>query len=377
MKLILLTNMAAYQQLELAKAFVQQLGAQNFRLAVQGSLSASRKAMGWVDEQAPAYLLRFDRSDADWQATLDWIRDADVVIHGRFPVRYVKQRISRGGLTYAYQERVWKKGLHLARFIARLPFLWKNYYSVNRRNYHLLAAGRYAAGDLQALGLFKSRAWKFGYFVAPKPPPVKPNPNAVVNLVWVGRFIALKRPQRAIELLSTFITHGINARLTMVGDGELKEQLQAQATALGISDTVDFVGWQSVASVNQIMADGHIMLMSSDHREGWGVVINEAINNACFAMVCAEVGSADWLIPDEQSGMVYTDAEFERRATQLARRWQESPEQILAAARDGYHHLQANWSTDAAAQRLIQHSRLLLAGKSAANLYDDGPCSPA
>ena len=90
MKFILLTNMPAYQQLELARAFVDLVGDANFRLAVLGSLSANRKEMGWVDDQEPDYVLRFDRSESDRRAALEWIRDADVVIQGRFPIKYVK-----------------------------------------------------------------------------------------------------------------------------------------------------------------------------------------------------------------------------------------------------------------------------------------------
>ena len=385
MKLILLTNMPAYQQLELARAFVDLVGDANFRLAVLGSLSANRKEMGWVDDQEPDYVLRFDRSESDRRAALEWIRDADVVIQGRFPIKYVKARIKRGGLTYAYQERVWKKGFTARRFISRLPFLWKNYYSVNKSNYHLLAAGKYAASDLVPLGLFKNRAWKFGYFIESKKnaPKKESSSNSSsesphpVRIVWCGRLIALKRPQRALELLNVFTQHNVDAHLTLVGGGDLEASLKQYACDTGLTDKVDFAGWKSVDEVNAIMANADIMLMSSDHREGWGVVINEAINNACFPMVCEDVGSADWLISNAETGIVYNDPQFIEQASELARRWLESPESITLQANNGFSTLKLHWSTHAAAQRLIDHATALEKGDDPQDLFLFGPCSPA
>ena len=83
MKFILLTNMPAYQQLELARAFVDLVGDANFRLAVLGSVEckSQRNGMG-LTTKSPDYVLRFDRSESDRRAALEWIRDADVV-HSR------------------------------------------------------------------------------------------------------------------------------------------------------------------------------------------------------------------------------------------------------------------------------------------------------
>ncbi len=376
MKLVLLTNMPAYQQLELAKAFVQELGEANFRLGILGSLSQSRKQMGWQDDAEEPYIIRFDKSKQSEADLLHWIETADVVIQGRFPIKYLRERIKSGGLTYAYQERIWKKGFNPARLISRSGFLWKNYYSVNKPNYHLLAAGRYAATDLLRIGLFKGRAWKFGYFVEALPS--KPKPSAPpLRLIWCGRFMALKRPQRAIELLGHFVESGIDASLSMIGGGDLEQSLRDQAEQANLSSRVEFAGWKSVEEVNQAMSAAHIMLMSSDHREGWGVVINEAINNGCFPVVSAEVGSAQWLIENQKTGIVYNDAEFAHVAADLSKQWSDSPERITLQASHGQKRLCDEWSTRAAAQRVIAHAGALLSNGTADDLFSSGPCSSA
>ena len=366
--------MPAYQQIELAESFIKLLGPDQFRLAVLGSLSSSRKEMGWVDDNQQPYLLRFNDSAKDRSSTLSWINDADIVIHGRFPIKHVRARIKAGKLTYAYQERLWKKGFKWSRFVSRLPHLIKNYYSVDRANYHLLAAGRYAADDLQRLGLFKNRAWKFGYFIAPKQLPLKPALTPL-RIIWTGRLIPLKRPMRALQLAASLKQFGIAFHLELVGDGELRSELELHAKSLGIADSVHFLGWQSVAVVNERMASAHIMLMSSDHREGWGVVINEAINNGCYPVVCDDVGSARWLIEDGVTGVVYQDRHFQEVCDKLAQTFVSDPNAIALQALQGHKRMTDQWSSDAAAARLVSHARYLQSSTSSNPPFVLGPCS--
>ena len=376
MKVILLTNMPAYQQIDLAEALIAVLGSDNVRLAVYGSLSKSREKMGWKDQYNQPYLLRFKDSEQDRLQTLQWIADADVVIQGRFPIKHVRKRIKQGGLTYAYQERVWKKGFTFLRLLSRIPFLIKNYYSVNRHNYHLLAAGRYASNDLTRLGLFKNRVWKFGYFITAKTMPVKPAITPL-KIIWCGRLMSLKRPQRALQLAKILHKAGASFTLDIVGDGEMRPELELQASSLGLSEMVNFIGWQTVAEVNDRMANAHVFMMTSDHREGWGVVINEAINNGCFPIVCDEVGSARWLIQHQRTGLIYRDEDFEQVCNELATLYVANPNAILLQGLQGHQRQTAEWSAQAAADRLVIHAKALLAADDAQKLFEAGPCSTA
>ena len=223
--------MPAYHQIQLAEQLNNLLGENNFRLSIFAPLNDERKQMRWHDSYQSTYLLRFSEREEDRVTTQEWIKSADIVIHGRFPIRYVKPRIKAGKLTFAYQERFWKKPKSVKRIISRAAHLYRNYYSVNKPNYHLLAAGSFAAKDLNSMGLFKNRSWRFGYFIDSLPPTEKP--SGKLKLIWCGRMIALKQPEVALDIAKTLTDAGIEHELTMVGGGELLASIKQQNHASG------------------------------------------------------------------------------------------------------------------------------------------------
>ena len=371
MKVLFLTNMPAYHQIELAEQLNDLLGEDNFRLSVFAPLSDERKQMRWHDSYQAKYLLRFSEDEQHRSVTHEWIKSADVVIHGRFPIKHVRTRIKSGGLTFAYQERFWKKPKSLGRMISRAAHLYKNYFSVNKANYHLLAAGCYAAQDLNNMGLFNGRAWKFGYFIDSQP--LAQKSNDILKLIWCGRMIDLKQPEVALQAAKALDDAGLRFKLTMVGGGELLEDLKQQADSQGLSQ-ISFTDWLSISEVNEQLAKSDVLLMTSNHREGWGMVVNEAINNGCFVVVNRAVGSASWLIEDAKTGLLYDNATVASMLNELVE-YCRKPEQIQAMANAAHAQLSVNWSSAAAAERFLKLSECLLAGKSGRGLYQQGPCS--
>ncbi|NND01121.1 MAG: glycosyltransferase family 4 protein [Gammaproteobacteria bacterium] len=378
MKLLFLTNMPSYHQIELADAFEKLLGSGNFCMGLYSPISEARIAMNWQDSYQADYLQRYSQSEEARQIIHQWIDSADVVIQGRFPIRFLRHRISGGGLTFAYQERIWKKGFSVSRLIRRLPHLYKNYWSVNRHNYHLLAAGAYASQDLLQLGIFKNRCWKFGYFIKARAPLQKPQPRAKLNIVWCGQMIALKQPGTALEMIAGLRAKGIDLHFTMIGGGELCAEIAATVSRMQLDEYVEMTGWQSTAEVNAHMAAADIMLMTSDQREGWGLVINEAINNQCLVVANEAAGAARWLIEDGESGIVYRDEHLAATIDKLAALCHDR-QKLSHMAQTANDHLTRNWSTEVAAERVVRLTECLSGSdmdiKLARNLYQQGPCS--
>lgn len=63
-----------------------------------------------------------------------------------------------------------------------------------------------------------------------------------VRLVWLGRMVASKRPDIAIDLIAMLKYKGICAKLSMLGDGPERAALQKHAADLGVAEHVHFVG---------------------------------------------------------------------------------------------------------------------------------------
>lgn len=372
MKVVFLTNQASYHQMHYARAMVNLLGADSFRIVFQKPTSESRAEMGWTDEFTEPYIIRFWQSDASTSEACRWIDQADVVIQGRFPIKYVRQRIEQGKLTFACQERLWKKRPSLARKISRIGHLYKNYYSLNKSNYHFLAIGAYAAQDLNDMGIFLKRSWRFGYFIdVPEQRPY-PSERDHIELLWCARLSAVKQPQRALQIVKGLIDQGVKAKLTMIGDGHLKTQLQQNISQLSLSKHVKMLGWQTQEEVFEAMRGADLFLMTSHHGEGWGLVVNEAMSNGCGVVANRELGSAACLIDDGVTGFLYDGSDIDELVERIANSDQA---QIASMGLQSRERMSALWSATIAASRSIELFEALLVGNdlAAKSFYSEGP----
>ncbi|MEM7360604.1 MAG: glycosyltransferase family 4 protein [Pseudomonadota bacterium] len=376
MKVLLLTNMPSGHQMQFAQAMARELGVDNFRIVFHQDTSDSRTEMGWEDNFAEPFVIRYWLSEQTRQETSDWIDSADVVIQGRFPIKLVRQRIKSGKLTFAYQERYWKRRFSYGKLLFRLPRIIRNFWSVDRANYHLLAAGAYTTHDLNRIGVFRHRSWKFGYFLEPEPELQERLSSNGLTIVWCARICAVKQPEQAIEIATRLRDRGVKFKLKMIGDGELRSSTEESVQQHGLQEQFQIMGWQPSEVVAREMRQADFFLMTSHGGEGWGMVVNEAMAQGCATVVNRCVGSAPWLVQHSKTGLLYTDQQLDQLTEEITARDSGDWEQMGEAARA---YLMSTWSCSVAAQRLIQLSQTLLTEdqQTARELYSDGPCSPA
>ncbi|MDE5679415.1 MAG: glycosyltransferase, partial [Lachnospiraceae bacterium] len=112
-----------------------------------------------------------------------------------------------------------------------------------------------------------------------------------ISLLWAGRFMELKHPEHAIEAAARLKQEGYHFSLTMVGGGELAERLRMMAQEKNVEEEVVFAGFQKPEEVRVFMEQADIFLFTSDYREGWGAVLNEAMNSGCAVVANCAVGA--------------------------------------------------------------------------------------
>lgn len=95
-----------------------------------------------------------------------------------------------------------------------------------------------------------------------------------VNIILVARLSAEKGIERAIVALKSIKDKGLKAKLHIVGDGGLKDQLNELCMELGISGDVTFYGGQS--NPYRYMKNADFLLIPSFH-EAAPLVIDEAL----------------------------------------------------------------------------------------------------
>ncbi len=115
-----------------------------------------------------------------------------------------------------------------------------------------------------------------------------------VVAVFVGRLAPIKRVDIALEAVAAARAAGAPLRLVVVGDGELRPQLEAQAERLGLGPFVHFAGFRE--DMAQVVAAADLALLTSDN-EGTPVAVIEAAAGARSA-VATEVGGVATVLPD-------------------------------------------------------------------------------
>lgn len=114
----------------------------------------------------------------------------------------------------------------------------------------------------------------------------------------VARLVPVKNIPLFLRAASCVTQRHENVRFVIVGDGECREELEAQAKALEIESWVHFMGFRR--DLARIYADLDIVALTS-HNEGLPVSLIEAMASGCVT-VSTSVGGVPDLIEDGLTG---------------------------------------------------------------------------
>ncbi len=119
-------------------------------------------------------------------------------------------------------------------------------------------------------------------------------------LVSVGNLVEVKGHDLTLEALACLVPRWPGVRLCLVGDGPLRQSLQARAAALGVADRVHFAGAVPNDQLAPWYSAADLMVLAS-RSEGWANVLLESM--ACGTPVVATaVGGSAEVITDARVG---------------------------------------------------------------------------
>jgi glycosyltransferase involved in cell wall biosynthesis len=108
------------------------------------------------------------------------------------------------------------------------------------------------------------------------------------DLVFLGRLVSDKGADVLVEALSLLKQKGLRPCLTFIGGGPELENLQKQASSLGVEDQIHFAGPRRGEELARALNAHRIMVIPSRWNEPFGVVALEGI--ACGCVVVASSG---------------------------------------------------------------------------------------
>lgn len=385
---MLLVNLNAamnLHQLALADALYSILGDQfvfiefGQNVALQkGSFADASK--GADDYKNRPYILRMHESEKNEQLAKELIAKADVMRTGGEPLELTIERIRSGKLTFRSAERTFKGPLW--KDILRIGGLYGTYVKPSNPSYRILCQSAYKPNDLKWFGHgYHDKCYKFAYFTQiPEldiDSVISNHRNDKIQIVWCARFIHLKHPELMLKLAKKLITSGRNNfEIQMIGADNmlLWHKTKEDIEKMNLKNHVVLTGGLPNVEVLEHMRRSHIFIFTSNRREGWGAVLNEAMGAGCACVASHEIGSVPFLIKNKENGMIFRSCSVDSLFEKVAYLY-DNPDVCSRMGKNAYQTISTEWSARTAAQRLVHLSESILTGNEIS--FEDGPCSKA
>ena len=326
MTVCMYVNQITPHLMPLAREMVRLLGEDSVRYIYVNPLEVSRRDLGWGIEDAKWIINRSDNHE-----TADkWLAESDILICERRELDLWERRARSGKGMYYTSERWFKPiGNYLPGWLRLLsPRFYKLFQAAiglmdKYPNLVYLADGYYAAEDFvrlrnwfagKGLSSFRKprieceqrplcnftvdgvqcpqlRMW--GYFVAPSSGSQrlaadKPSPARVL---WMGRYLDWKRVDTLIEA----VLHVPSVKLDLYGQGPMERRLRVLAAN---SPRIVFRPPVPVETVREIMRMHDVYVLPSNGYEGWGAVVNEALEEGMLVLGTYEAGASRAILPE-------------------------------------------------------------------------------
>ena len=356
---------------------MQSILGDDYKFVACESIDPERLKLGYSDNNKKYdFIVRAYESDAQKYIAEKLAIESDVVIFGSGDEYYLKKRIQETNkLTFRYSERLLKKGNNLIKYIPRCVKLRVN--NPQNAKMYVLCASAYTAADYARFGLYKNRTYKWGYF--PETECIenideileKKEPNSIL---WCGRFIDWKHPDLAVEIARKLKADGYDFKLNLIGTGMMENQLKEMVNKYHLSDCVKIFASMTPNQIREQMKNAQIYLFTSDFQEGWGAVLNEAMNSGCACIANHAIGSVPFLVSGKNNALIYKNNDFDDLYSNVQYLINNTA-LCNKLGKNAYETIVKCWNAEFATERLIELCEGLLAGKSVS--YEAGPCSEA
>lgn len=144
------------------------------------------------------------------------------------------------------------------------------------------------------------------YNALPESFPIAQEPRTTNHPITIGvvsRLELIKGMDLVVPAFAKVKVSHPEVRLLIVGSGTLREQMERQAQIAGISDSVEFVGYQSQETLLQYYDQIDILLMPS-RSEGFGLTAIEGMSRGCV-VVASRAGGLPEVVCDEVVGLLH------------------------------------------------------------------------
>lgn len=258
------------------------------------NLSIERQAQGWNIQASDKFLTILSPSQAEIDQLI--IDQLDTTLHVFSGIRWVPSIVAglksvkrnRAKFAIMSEPRVregWKGEL-------RFLHSWFTEGWLRKNAQFVLAQGGNGPSWFKSVGYPENRIFPFAYFIDP-PKHLNllnnklGNPIHPIRVGYVGRLVEMKG---VFDLVDAVAKLGTVAQLSIVGSGSEEQVLRARCQQLQLE--VNFLGVMPMHDVSNFMSELDVLVLASTSKDGWGVVVSEALMAGTAVIATPFVGAS-------------------------------------------------------------------------------------
>ncbi len=374
MRITFVSNYINHHQLPVSDGLYEHLGA-DYTFIQTEPMEEERINMGWDADASKRPYVKLFYEEKDLCEKL--ILESDCVIFGGCEDEsIIKPRLLAKKFTIRYSERLYKEGRWKFVSPRGLKKKYNDHTRFRKQDVFLLCSGAFVKGDFSLVRAYTGKMLKYGYF--PKTElyddlNLLRNNNSRTEILWAARFISWKHPEMMITLAAQLKSQGIEAHITMVGTGELFDKTVSDCEKAGLADYISFESGKTPDEVRLLMRRADIFVLTSDRKEGWGAVVNEAMNSGCVTIASKSVGAVPYLISHGENGLTYK-AKSDKDLYKQVYKAINDKKGAKEIGRKAYETITDLWNSEVAVERLLE---FIESKGNTLNKYKTGPLSKA
>jgi glycosyltransferase involved in cell wall biosynthesis len=132
-------------------------------------------------------------------------------------------------------------------------------------------------------------------------PETAPVPDGPLRVVSIGRFVEQKGQLALVKAMAALKDHDVH--LTLIGDGEMRGELEALIATHGIKDKITFTGWVDEKRIAAELAASHGLVLPS-FAEGLPMVVMETMAAARPVIATYIAGTPELVLEGETGWLV-------------------------------------------------------------------------
>ena len=352
---VFVSNYINHHQIPLCNALYEALKG-DFVFIQTEPMEEERVRMGWQETDSLPYVKYYYKETELCKALID---KSDVVFFGGTDDEsYIADRLRSGRPVIRYSERLYKEGQWKAISPRGLVRKYCDHTCYRKKPVYLLCAGAYVPSDFHIVRAYPHKMLKWGYFPATRHYDVDKlmREKQPATILWAARFLDWKHPEAALACAAYLKAAGHMFHMNIVGDGEMRPLVERMMEEYALADCVTLLGYRGPDEVRTLMEQSRIYLATSDRKEGWGAVINEAMNSGCAVVASHMMGAAPWLIRQGENGVIYRDGN-QGNLNAIVEALLQDDAMCEGMGRTAIGTIECEWNAEIAAERLLEFCR--------------------